>query len=97
MPASKSTKKKSKAAFSEAEEHKANRLLKEFHQRSQMLADTEFELSQQMSAMLEPFRSIFTETLKHTQFRAACYSLFLDPSNTEVVELYKYEHEYENL
>jgi len=101
MPASKSktTKKKAKAedTFDQAEEHKANRLLKEFHQRSQLLAETEFLLAEQMQSMLAPFKSIFEETHKHTQFRAACYSLFLDPSKTEVVELYKYENEYESL
>jgi hypothetical protein len=101
MPPSKSktTKKKDKAedTFDQAEEHKANRLLNEFHQRSQLLAETEFELAEQMQSMLAPFKSIFEETHKHTQFRAACYSLFLDPSKTEVVELYKYEHEYESL
>jgi hypothetical protein len=98
MPPSKSTtKKKTKDTFDQANEHKANRLLNEFHQRSQMLAETEFELAEQMKSMLEPFRSIFEETQKHTQFRAACYSLFLDPTETEVLELYKYEHEYEDL
>ncbi len=98
MPPSK-TKKKSKAedTFDQAQEHKANRLLKEFHQRSQLLAETEFELAAEMSNMLAPFKSIFEETQKHTQFRAACYSLLLDPSETEVLELYKYENEYENL
>ena len=100
MPASKKkAKKKTKAkdTFDQANEHKANRLLNEFHQRSQLLAETEFELAEQMQSMLQPFRSIFEETQKHTQFRAACYSLFLDPSKTEVVELYKYENEYESL
>jgi len=97
MPPKSTTKKKSKDTFDQAQEHKANRLLKEFHQRSQMLAETEFELAEQMKSMLEPFRSIFEETQKHTQFRAACYSLFLDPTETEVLELYKYEHEYEDL
>jgi DNA-directed RNA polymerase subunit F len=85
------------AKFDELEEHKANRLLNEFHQRSQLLSETENELAEQMTEMLAPFKSIFEETHKHTQFRAACYSLFLDPSKTEVVELYKYEHEYEDL
>ena len=98
MPPSKSTtKKRAEDTFSEVEEHAANRLLKEFHQRSQLLAETEFELAEQMKSMLEPFRSIFEDTQKHTQFRAACFSLFLDPSETEVLELYKYEHEYEDL
>ncbi len=97
MPTASKSKKKTKDTFSEVEEHKANRLLKEFHQRSQMLSETEFELAEQMKSMLEPFRSVFEETHKHTQFRAAIYSLFLDPSETEVLELYKYEHEYENL
>ena len=89
------SKKKTEDTFSEAEEHKANRLLKEFHQRSQHLSEIEFDLANQMQIMLEPFRQIFTENIKHTQFRAACYSLFLDPSKTEVLELYKYENEYE--
>ena len=84
------------AKFDDLEEHKANRLLNEFHQRSQLLAETEFELANQMTQMLAPFKSVFEETHKHTQFRAALYSLFLDPSKTEVVELYKYEHEYED-
>ena len=98
MPPSKSTtKKKAKDTFDQANEKKANRLLNEFHQRSQLLSKTEFELAEQMKSMLEPFRSVFEETHKHTQFRAAIYSLFLDPSDTEVLELYKYEHEYENL
>ena len=83
--------------FDQANEHKANRLLNEFHQRSQLLAETEFLLAKQMQSMLEPFRSIFEDTHKHTQFRSAIYSLFLDPSETEVLELYKYEHEYESL
>ena len=96
MPPSKSTtNQKAEDTFDQAEEHAANRLLKEFHQRSQLLAETEFELAEQMKSMLEPFKSIFEETTKHTQFRAACYSLFLDPSETEVLELYKYEHEFE--
>ena len=99
MPPSKSkeTKKKAEDTFDQANEKKANELLKEFHQRSQLLAETEFKLAEQMQSMLEPFKSIFQETQKHTQFRAACYSLFLDPSETEVLELYKYEHEYEDL
>ena len=96
MPPSKS-KKKTEDTFSEAEEHKANRLLKEFHQRSQHLSEIEFDLAEQMKSMLEVFRSFFEETHKHTAFRAAIYSLFLDPSDTEVLEVYKYEHEYENL
>ena len=97
MPPKPKTKKKTKDTFDQAEEHKANRLLKEFHQRSQLLSETEFELAEQMKSMLEPFRSVFEETHKHTAFRAACYSLFLNPSETEVLELYKYEHEYEDL
>jgi hypothetical protein len=96
MPASKK-KAKAEDTFDQAEEHKANRLLNEFHQRSQLLAETEFELANQMTQMLAPFKSIFEETHKHTQFRSAIYSLFLDPSKTEVVELFKYENEYESL
>jgi tryptophanyl-tRNA synthetase len=108
MPPSKSTtKKKSRAEdtadealeyfakFDEAEEQKANRLLKEFHQRSELLAETEIELAQQMQSMLEPFKTVFEETHKHTQFRSALYSLFLDPTEKEVLELYKYEQEFE--
>jgi len=95
MPPTSNSKTKTKDTFDQAQEHKANQLLKEFHQRSQMLAETEFQLAEQMKSMLEPFRSIYAETTKHLEFRSACYSLFLDPANAEVLELYKYENEYE--
>ena len=48
-----------------------------------------------MQSMLEAFKFILEETQKHTQYRAACDSLFLGPSEIEILELYKYEHELE--
>ena len=65
------------------------------YQRSQLLAETEFEIAEPMQSMLETFKFILEETQKHTQYRAACDSLFLGPSEIEILELYKYEHELE--
>jgi len=81
--------------FEELESETAWKLLREFRIRSAALAATEDELAEHVLHRLEPYKCIHERQNQHTKFRAAIRSLFLDPSDAEMLDLYKFQ-EYED-
>ena len=74
----------------------SNKLLAKFFLHSDRLFEAEEKLAENLSHQLKPFEAVFKRVQKHTAFRSAMFSLFLDPSDNEQLELFKYERDYEN-
>ena len=73
-------------------DQQTNIALKKFHERSKRLHDAELELAEHLLHSLQPYKSIYQNTMKHTAFRSAICSLFAD---REDVDLLRYENQYE--
>ena len=70
-------------------------LLKRFHEASDSLFDIERELAETFLESVQPMRSVFERTQKHTAFRSAICSIFADP-NGDDLDLMKYEADHES-
>ena len=80
----------------ESDQQKSNELLAKFFLHSDRLFEAEEKLAENLSHQLKPFEAVYQRVQKHTAFRSAMFSLFLDPSDNEQLELFKYERDYEN-
>ena len=67
-------------------------LIDKYHQKSEELYEIELELAPTFLKSVEPMRSIYERTHKHTAFRSAICSIFADP---EDIDLIKYERDHE--
>jgi hypothetical protein len=69
-------------------------LLKRFHEASDSLFDIERELAEVFLESVQPMKSIYERTHRHTAFRSAICSIFADPDD---IDLIKYERDHEDL
>jgi hypothetical protein len=69
-------------------------LRQQFHQASDSLFDIERELAEVFLESVQPMKSIYERTHRHTAFRSAICSIFADP---EDIDLVQYERDHEDL
>ena len=69
-------------------------LRQQFHEASDSLFEIERELAETFLESVQPMRSVFERTQKHTAFRSAICSIFADP---EDIDLVQYERDHEDL
>jgi len=80
----------------DSDQEESNKLLAKFFLHSDRLFAAEEKLAENLSHQLKPFEAVYKRVQKHTQFRSAMFSLFLDPNDDCQLELFKYERDYEN-
>ena len=83
--------------FESLEDDNEESLLKNYHDCSQKLFDAELQLAEHLAHKLKPYEAVYKRVQKHTSFRSAMFSLFLDPNDDCQLELFKYERDYEDV
>ena len=76
------------------QEIRLENLRQQFHEASDSLFDIERDLAEAFLESVQPMRSVFERTQKHTAFRSAICSIFADPDD---IDLIKYERDHEDL
>ena len=72
-------------------------LRQQFHDASDCLFDIERELAETFLESVQPMKSVFERTQKHTAFRSAICSIFADPNDDgDDGDLIKYEADHES-
>ena len=70
-----------------------NRLIQLHQDQSDALHETEIELATTFETLAAPLKQVFSNTQKHTQFRASLFTLFADePIDFELLH-YERDHE----
>ena len=65
-----------------------------YHQKSEELYEAELELAPMFLKSIEPMKSIYERTQRHTTFRSVICSIFADPDDIDLVQ---YERDHEDL
>ena len=93
-PPSPSKDKSTTVSLQSDQEIRLENLRQQFHEASDSLFDIERDLAEAFLESVQPMRSVFERTQKHTAFRSAICSIFADPDD---IDLIKYERDHEDL
>ena len=97
-PPSPSTDKSTTDSLQSDQEIRLEDLRQQFHEASDSLFEIERELAEAFLESVQPMRSVFERTQKHTAFRSAICSIFADPNDdADGNDLIKYEADHEDL
>jgi len=98
MPPPPSKDKSTTDSLQSDQETRLEDLRQQFHEVSDSLFGIEKELAETFLESVQPMRSVFERTQKHTAFRSAICSIFADPNDDDGDgDLIKYEADHEDL